>query len=171
MSLTQYLESDGINRTAVSVANPLPVLASIDTGDLATDASVQDVTAEVAGLRADLAVPASSVPHEALDATSDLTRVYDDGSTAAEESLVGATASQTTRVHRIIATADAACNIELRDGSGGTVLRKLHFPAAGGYVLDFNARPWAVTTANTALYWYRSAAVACTIEADYVKSA
>jgi hypothetical protein len=127
--------------------------------------------AKVDGSAVTQPVSIASQPSEALNATSDLTRAYDDGATAAEESLVSATASQTTRVHRIVATADAACDIELRDGSAGTVLRKLHFPAAGAYVLDFNARPWAKTTANTALFWARSAAVACTIEIDYVKSA
>lgn len=134
-----------------------------------------DVPAEIITLLesidAGINTQATSIPHFALDTTSDLTRAYDDGSTAAEESLIGAVSGQTTRVHRIVASADAACNIELRDGSGGTVLRKLHFPAAGAYTLDFDPRPWAKTTANTALYWARSAAVACTIEIDYVTSA
>lgn len=117
------------------------------------------------------AAAAKSLPSHELDATTDLTRVFDDGSTAAEESLVTATASQTTRVHRIIATAAGACNIEFRDGSAGSVLRKLVFPAAGAYVLEFDPRPYITTSTNTALYWYRSAAVACSVEVDYVKSA
>lgn len=152
---------------AIDSSNPVPVSGTVTgaaSAELATEATLDLVLAE-------LEEAATAIPHFALDAASDLTRAYDDGSTAAEESLVSATASQTTRVHRIVATAAGACNIELRDGSAGTVLRKLVFPAAGAYVLDFDPRPWVKTTANTALYWYRSAAVACTIEIDYVKSA
>lgn len=144
--------------------NPVPTSASVDTTGLALEATQQDILTELQG-------QATSIPHFALDTATDLTRAFDDGSTAAEESLVAAVASQTTRVHRIIAQAAGACNIELRDGSAGTVLRKLVFPAAGAYVLEFDPRPYAKTTANTALYWYRSAAVACSIEIDYVTSA
>lgn len=103
--------------------------------------------------------------------TSSFTRAYDDGSTAAEESLVSATASQTTRVYRAKVTAAGACYVRLLSGSGGTELRRWTFPAAGAYVDVFDGQPYAVTGTNTALYWDRSAAVACTIEIDYVKSA
>lgn len=126
--------------------------------------------AKVDGSAVTQPVSIATQPHVALDATSDLTRVFDSGSTSAEASLVTATASQTTRVHRIVCTAAAAGYIELRNGAGGGVLWRADFPAAGGWDFAFDPRPYAVTSTNTALYWYRSAATAMTIQLHYVKS-
>lgn len=148
--------------------NPVPVSATIDTTGLATSANQDTAITHLEAIELALETPASSIPHGALDATSDLTRVYDDGSTAAEESLVAAVSGQTTRVYEIRATSAGAGYIELRNGSGGAVLRRITFPAAGAWEYSFRSRPYAVTGTNTALYWYRSAAVAMTIEAEYV---
>lgn len=125
----------------------------------------------LAAIETSLGTPATELPKTPLMTTSDLTRVFDSGSTVAEASLVSATASQTTKGYIITVTSAGAGYIELRDGSAGTVLMRIDFPAAGGWVFDLNERPWVKTTANTALYWYRSAAVAMTIDLRYVKSA
>lgn len=156
--------------TPVSSVAPLPT-TSLGTGgvELATEETLGDAVTELEEISTALTTPAASIPHFGLDATTDLTRAYDDGSTAAEESLVGATASQTTRVHRAKVTAGGACYVTLLSGAGGTELRRWTFPAAGAYVDTFDPRPYAITGTNTALYWARSAAVACTIEIDYVK--
>lgn len=131
---------------------------------LATEATLEDVLTV-------LETPAAALPQTPLLTTSDLTRAFDDASTVGEDSLVSASALQTTRGYIITVTSAGAGYIELRDGSAGTALMRIDFPAAGGWVFDLNERPWVKTTANTALYWYRSAAVAMTIDLRYVKSA
>lgn len=114
----------------------------------------------------------TSIPHVALDTTTDLSYVFSTGSASGERAaLVSATASQTTRVHRMVITAAAATVIELRDGTGGTALWTVEFPAAGAYTFDFDPRPWAKTTANTALIMNSTVATKVTIALWYVKSA
>lgn len=154
---------------AIDDTNPVPVDGTL----VVTGASAAELATEatLASIDTTLATPATSIPHFATDAASDMTTVFDDGSTAAEESLVSATASQTTRVYRAKVTAAGACTVYLRNGSAGTILRRWVFPAAGAYDEPFDPRPYAVTGANTALYWERSAAVSCSIEIDYIKSA
>jgi len=113
----------------------------------------------------------TELPHLAADATSDMATVHVTRSTSGETSAVSATASQTTRVHRATIMVAGAVTVSLLDGPGGTVLRKWAFPAAGGIVLDFDPRPYAITTANTALYVSTSAAVAVDVTLDYIKDA
>ena len=117
-----------------------------------------------------LSTPATSIPHFALDTTSDLTYVFDTSSSSGERTLVSATSSQTTRVHRMVITAAAATVIELRDGASGTALWSVEFPAAGAYVFDFDPRPWAKTTANTALIRNSTVATKVTVALWYVKN-
>jgi hypothetical protein len=149
----------------------LRIAADAYLNGTATDpTTLGDILAELESIDTTLSTPATSIPHFATDATSDLTRAYDDGSTAAEESLVAATASQTTRVYSAKVSAAGACFVRLLNGSAGTELCRWTFPAAGAYDEAFDPRPIAVTGANTALYWERSAAVACTIEIRYIKS-
>lgn len=165
MSLAQYLKSDGINRQPVTAANPMPVTASGASGAaLATEVTLDRVADAVEAT-------ASSIPHFALDTTSDLTYFFDTSSASGERTLVSATASQTTRVYRMVITAAAATVIELRDGASGTALWTIEFPAAGAYTFDFDPRPWAKTTANTALIRNSTVATKVTIALWYVKSA
>lgn len=127
--------------------------------------------AKLDSILSELQSQATSVPHEALDTTTDLSRVFDTSSASGERTLVTATASQTTRGYRMIVTAAGATVIEFRDGAGGSAMLTLEFPAAGAYVLDFSARPYFKTTANTALVRNSTAAVKVTVTLDYVKSA
>jgi hypothetical protein len=156
----------GAGTSDTTEATQLLVKTAVETiaNDGATEATQADILAA-------LETQATSIPHEALDATTDLTVVSGTRSTSGETSLVGATASQTTRVHEILVTAAGAVTVSLLDGSGGTVLRKMVFPDKGGIHRKFRARPYAKTTANTALYFSTNAAVQVDIEIDYVKSA
>jgi hypothetical protein len=149
----------------------LPVEATLDPTGLATEAQLDTANAHLEQIEAALEAPASAIPHGALDATSDLDVARDDGSTVGEEVLVAASVGEVTRVYEARVTSKGAGYVELRDGAGGTVLRRLTFPAAGSWELQFRSRPYAVTSANTALYWYRSAAVEMTIEVDFETAA
>lgn len=135
-----------------------------DQADLATEATQLDVLAELQ------TVP-TSIPHFATDTTSDLTYGFSSSSASGEVSLVTATSAQTTRVYKAVVTAAAATVIELRDGASGTALWTIEFPAAGAYVFDFDPRPWAKTTANTALIRNSTVATKVTIAFWYIKSA
>ena len=162
--VTRYQESATGASIPVTPDAPFPVtIPDASIGLLATEATQVEI-------RDELQTAATDIPHFALDATSDLSRVYGSGSTVAEASLVAAVSGQTTRVHKLRITSAGAGYVEFRDGSAGTVLELFPFPAAGAYVIDFDPRPLFKTSANTALYWYRSAAVAMTVTAHYVTS-
>jgi hypothetical protein len=148
----------------VTAANPLPVSATIDTGDLATEASLQNLITAVSQ-------PATEIPHEALDATLDVTHANVSRTGAGETTMVSATSSQTTRLHEYIVTVPGAGTVEIRDGASGTALVKHIFAAADGVGREFNGRPWGVTTANTALIFYWSGSGEANIDFFYKKSA
>jgi len=149
----------------VSTTDRLPTESTGASGAaLMLDDTGQDILSE-------LQAAATSIPHFALDTTSDLTYAFSSSSSSGEVTLVSATASQTTRVHRMVITAAAATVIELRDGASGSALWTVEFPAAGAYVFDFDPRPWAKTTANTALIRNSTVATKVTVALWYVKSA
>jgi hypothetical protein len=152
---------DGLEAYAQAVIN---VDINGDVADLATEATQLDVLAELQ------TVP-TSIPHFATDTTSDLTYGFSTSSASGEVSLVTATVGQTTRVYKAVVTAAAATVIEIRDGAVGTALWTIEFPAAGAYVFDFDPRPWAKTTANTALIRNSTVATKVTIAFWYIKSA
>lgn len=147
----------------------VPTTANLDATATAHLSAIETATE---ASQAALEAAATSIPHFALDAASDLSYVFSTGSASGERAaLVSATASQTTRVHRMVITAAAATVIELRDGASGTPLWTVEFPAAGAYTFDFDPRPWAKTTANTALIMNSTVATKVTIALWYVKSA
>lgn len=148
----------------VSTDDPLPTTSTGPAGAaLATEETLGNV--ETA-----LTTPATSIPHFGLDATLDYTPGNVSRSGAGETTMVSATASQTTRLYQYAVTVPAAGTVEIRDGASGTVKRKHIFAAAGGIVRDDRAgRPWAVTTANTALVFYYSGTGEANIDFDYVK--
>jgi len=152
---------DGTEAYAQAVTN---VNSSGVSVDLATEATQLDVLAE-------LQTSPTSIPHFATDTTSDLTYGFSSSSASGEVSLVTATSGQTTRIYKAVVTAAAATVVELRDGASGTALWTIEFPAAGAYVFDFDPRPWAKTTANTALIRNSTVATKVTIAFWYIKSA
>ena len=105
-----------------------------------------------------------------LRATSDLTGLrINNAAASGDTALVSATASQTTRVHRMKLSVAGACIVQIRDGA--TVLEAFNFAGVGGgIVLDFSERPWYITTANTALNLNVSVAVQVDGRLEYVKS-
>lgn len=172
--------SSGLNGRLQRIAQRLTTLvggvsATITSSALptgaATEASTLDLITSSNSIATLLATPATTLPKRELVSTSDLTRANQTRSTSGETSLVTATASQTTRVHRIICSAAAAVTVSLLSGSGGTVLFVMEFPAAGVYILDFDERPYAKTATNTALYFSTDAAAAVDLQVWYVKDA
>lgn len=92
----------------------------------------------------------NQIVRDALLATSDLTSVIVNITTATTTAIVNAGgASVTTRVHRMRLRIAAAQTIIVKDGV--TTLETLTFAAAGSILFDFSTRPWYKTTANTAL--------------------
>lgn len=161
--------ADGPTLVKDEAGKRLPTTAALSTTDATTLASIVTNTDRAADA---LELAATSIPHFALDAASDLSYVFSTGSASGERAaLVSATAAQTTRVHRMVITAAAATVIELRDGAAGTALWTVEFPAAGAYTFDFDPRPWAKTTANTALIMNSTVATKVTIALWYVKAA
>ncbi|MBS0371761.1 MAG: hypothetical protein JSS57_21475 [Proteobacteria bacterium] len=117
-----------------------------------------------------LATPATQLPKTPLLTSTDLSYVFNSSSASTTRSLVAAVASQTTRGYRLSVTAAAATTLNFTDGSGGTVLYTIEFPAAGAYVFDLDSRAYFTTSANTALHVISSAAVKTTVALFYLTS-
>lgn len=156
--------SDGV-ATMVDASNPLPV----DDAAAGTALDLANTTLELISDAVNTAL--TSLPHEALDTTLDLTRVLVDFTSTSDQTIVSATASQTTRVHRLDLWFAGAVTLNIYSGtSGGTLIGKLLVPSAGHYRLDFDARPHLVTGTNEALTFDASASVNIVGYVDYVKS-
>lgn len=102
--------------------------------------------------------------------TSDLTAARISFNATTEQTIVTATAAQTTRVYRFRISTAGAANITIRDGVAGTILEVLQFPAAGFLILDFNTRPYWITSTNAAFTLQSSTAVQVEGRVEYVKS-
>lgn len=107
----------------------------------------------------------------ALWSTTDLTTLrITNAAASGNTTLVTATASQTTRVHRMRLSVAGATIVQILDGA--TVLEVFNFAGNGGnVVLDLSDRPYYTTTANTALVLNSSAAVQVDGRLEYIKSA
>lgn len=101
--------------------------------------------------------------------TSGMTSVIVNTAAIGDTTISTATASQTTRVHRLRLNVAGATTITIKNGAA--TLEVLKFPAAGFLILDYAARPYYVTTANTALVMSNSAAVQVDGIFEFIKSA
>jgi hypothetical protein len=129
-----------------------PTFADANTGALTCDSS------------GNLRVTTGSA---ALGAT-DLTEARINVSASGDTALVSATASQVTRVYRMMFMCSGVADVQIKDGS--TVLQQFRCAADGqGVVLDFSARPWFTTTANTALNINLSASIGVQGRIYYIK--
>lgn len=104
----------------------------------------------------------------ALAATTGLTNYNISTNAIGDTTVSSATASQTTRVHRMRLSVAGATVLTIKSGS--TTLEVLRFPAAGFLIYDFATRPWYVTAANAALVVSNSAAVQVDGVFEFVKS-
>lgn len=87
-------------------------------------------------------------------------RVSDTGGTSTALSTFGATASSRNHITTIIAFNDSTTNgfVDIRDGTGGSVLATIPLPAKGGAVITFPV-PLRQPTSNTALAYDVNAAL------------
>lgn len=101
-----------------------------------------------------------------------LTRATVSISTATTTSIVGATASQTTRVHRIALTIAAGAAQTVTFQSASTSLGAFDIPDTGGsIVFDFSPYWWFKTATNEAFQITTSSTAAVKGIIDYVKGA
>lgn len=88
-----------------------------------------------------------------------------------DNTIVSATASQTTRVHRLYIVVAGATSITFKTGAGTSLTGAMPLAANGGIMMDFSAEPWFVTGTNEAFIINSSAAVQVSGRAEYLKSA
>lgn len=163
---TDIIDANSLPQTI----NTLPDAGRVaSTESLSVTLATEDATTQ-SDILTELQTPVDALPPITPQATSPYTTVTGTRTTSGETSLVSATASQTTRVYRGHITAAGAVTVSLLNGSGGTVLRKWVFKAAGGFDILESPHPYAVTGANTALYFSTDAAVSVDITLDYIKS-
>lgn len=119
-----------------------------------------------------LQTPAASLPPQVPveSSSTTLTRVTVSISSATTTSIVSATASQSTRVHRIVLTVGGTQTLTFQSAS--TSLGAFDFPSTGGIlVLDFSEYWWFKTANNEAFQITTSGAAAVKGIIDYVKGA
>jgi len=119
-----------------------PVGGSLEDTQLMVLGAVQAVQAAIEA-------PVDELPPEPLQATTGLVVATIAKTSTGDTAIVAAVSGQTTRVHRMKFTCDAANLILVKRGS--TVIDRFRFPASGGAaVLEFSSFPWYVTGDNEA---------------------
>jgi len=114
---------------------------------IAASGATEETLSEV---KVALETPVAELPPQPLQKTTGLAVTTIAKNTTGDTQLVAAVSGQTTRVHRMKFTCDAANLVTIKVGS--TVVDRFRFPASGGAaVLEFSSRPWYVTGVNQAL--------------------
>ena len=103
---------------------------------------------------------------------ANLTSVAINAASSGDNSLVTATASQTTRVYKFFMVNAGATDVNVKFRSATTDFHPASpLKPGGSFTLDFDGEPWFVTAANEALNLNLSAAVQVSGRAYYTKSA
>jgi hypothetical protein len=134
---------------------------------------LDDILAELEAIDDTLSEPVAYLPLPGAAASDDatLTRVLNNISTATDTAIVSATASQTTRVYRLLLTC-AGANVLTFKSAAAAIFPAITFGAAGGSVtLDFSGYWWMKTVANEALNLTTTTTAAVGVATDYIKSA
>lgn len=154
------INSDG---TPVNATNPLPVTPV--SGGVDQDVNI----AAILG-----AAPSTTNPlwiQYGVTTTLPFTRATVNITTATTTAIVSATASQTTKVYRMMLNFAAAQTLDIRSASTSLVGAPMTFAPGSGLILDFSGTPWFVTASNEALNFVTSTTGTITGWVDYVKSA
>ena len=106
----------------------------------------------------------------AAPATSDLTGASINAAASGDNTLVAAVGGQTVRVFKIFLTAASAVNIQFKDGAGTDLTGLITLTAGGSVVLDFDTRPWFLTSAGNAFILELSSAVQVSGRIYYTQS-
>lgn len=111
------------------------------------------------------------LPGAASSDDTTLTRAINNISSATDTSIVSATASQTTRVYRLVLTC-AGANVLTFKSASTAIFPAITFGTNGGSVtLDFSGYWWMKTATNEALNLTTTTTAAVGVATDYVKSA
>jgi hypothetical protein len=146
----------GVAHDAVDAGNPLKLgakaEASVTTVTNVADADRTDVYADINGVL----LTKDHVPYGDII----VTRVTDTGGTSTAFTAFGAVASQRNYITTITVYNSSTTNgfLDLRDGTGGTVIYTIPLPALGGATISFQV-PLRQPTVNTALAYDVSAAI------------
>jgi hypothetical protein len=106
-----------------------------------------------------------------LWSTTDLSRFLIDTASSGDTPMVSATASQTTRGHRLRLTAAGTVVVKITDGAAGAVLERFDMIAGQTIHLPLSDRPYHKGTANTIMMLNLSAAVQVSGVYEYIKAA
>lgn len=154
------INSDG---TPVNAINPLPVTPV--SGGVDQDVNI----AAILG-----AAPSATNPlwfQYGVGTTLPFTRATVNITTATTTAIVGATASQTTRVLRMMLNFAGTQTLDIQSASTSLVGAPMTFATGGGLILDFMGQPWFVTAVNEALNFVTTTTARITGFVDYAKSA
>lgn len=135
------------------------------SGD-ASAAKQDEQTAVLEDIETALTAPVSELPKTPLLSESDMVAGNVSRTGAGETTMVAAVSGQTTKLHAYAVTVPGPGTVEIRNGTGGTVLRKHVFPDKGGLIRDERERPYAKTGTNTALVFYWSGSGEANIDFD-----
>lgn len=132
--------ADG-SATDTSVAAPLPVQASIESGQMTAAGTV--VTPKFAVI---------------------------DAATSGDNTLVAAVSSKKIRVLALFLVSAGTVNVRFESGAGGTALTgQMNLVVNTGFVLPFNPAGWFETAATTLLNMELSAAISCDGSLTYIE--
>lgn len=107
-----------------------------------------------------------------MQTTSDYDEVAINVAASGDNTIVSATAAQTTRLYGFFLEADGgAVKVKWKDGAAADFHPAMPLNDKGSWFLPRDGRPWFKTTANTALILNLSAAVQVSGRAYYKKSA
>lgn len=125
----------------------------------------------VQGNAAGTPIPVANTAAPVAKGDTTLTRVnVNIAGTTGDTTLVSATSSQTTRVHRMFCTVDAATNITLKSATNA-ISPVLHFPSSGGFInLGYSQYAHYVTNTNEALILNQSGTANINCQLDDVKN-
>lgn len=156
---------------AVVIVGPDGVASS---GGDAASSKQDEQTALLSSIDAGVNSAVTELPKQPLLPTSDLTHVRISFNSATDQSIVAGTSGQTIRGHRLRLSVAAACNLDVIDGNSTqtpTVVERIQFPSAGILVLDFDSRPYWITSAAKDLVFKSNVAVQIEGRLGYAKSA
>lgn len=144
------------------------------TSGLATEATLQLVLAQDTLTNTLLSTPAAYLPLPGAAASGDTTLTHGIPAaitTATTTALVTATASQFTRVYRMILTCTGTNTLVFKSASTA-ITQVFTFPSTGGTLtLDFSGYSWFSTLANEALNLTTTTTATVTMDLYYIKSA
>lgn len=156
-----------VNNIAGTVS--LPTGAATSANQSTGNASLVDILTELQTPVAVLGVQPMMAGGAALSNLA-FTEARINVTASGDTELVSATASQTTKVYRLLLQAGGTANtVQIKDGS--TVLIEFALAANEGVVLDFQQYPWFTTSTNTALNINLSGATSVQGRLYYIKGA